>query len=62
MQTWSKDPRSQLRSTTSAAPQPKRTPSEELILESGGIDEGGIHMTVELRVSLEKRPTTEARE
>ncbi|GAT21243.1 integral membrane protein [Aspergillus luchuensis] len=62
LQTWSKDPRSQLRSTTSAAPQPKRTPSEELILESGGIDEGGIHMTVELRVSLEKRPTTEARE
>ncbi|GLA80669.1 hypothetical protein AtubIFM56815_001497 [Aspergillus tubingensis] len=59
LQTWSKDPRSQLRSTTSAAPQPKRTPSEELILESGGIDEGGIHMTVELRVSLEKRPTTE---
>ncbi|GJP98480.1 integral membrane protein [Aspergillus niger] len=59
LQTWSKDPRSQLRSTTSAAPQPKRTPSEELILESGGVDEGGIHMTVELRVSLEKRPTTE---
>ncbi|GKZ23612.1 hypothetical protein AbraCBS73388_010179 [Aspergillus brasiliensis] len=62
LQTWSKDPRSQLRSTTSAAPPPKRTPSEELILESGGADEGGIHMTVELHVSLEKRPTAEVRE
>ncbi|PYI11029.1 integral membrane protein [Aspergillus sclerotiicarbonarius CBS 121057] len=60
LQSWSRDPRSQLKSTTSAAPQPKRTPSEELILDSG--DEGGIHMTVELRVSTEKRPAEEGQE
>ncbi|PWY84765.1 integral membrane protein [Aspergillus heteromorphus CBS 117.55] len=58
LQSWSKDPRSQLRSTTSAAPQPRRTPSEELILDSR-LDEGGIHMTVELRVSLEEKATRE---
>lgn len=57
LQSWSRDPRSQLKSTTSAAPPPKRTPSEELILDSGDPEEGGIHMTVELRVSTEKRPT-----
>ncbi|RAL00803.1 uncharacterized protein BO80DRAFT_464905 [Aspergillus ibericus CBS 121593] len=57
LQSWSRDPRSQLKSTTSAAPQPRRTPSEELILDSGDSGEGGIHMTVELRVSTEKRPT-----
>ncbi|RAH51296.1 uncharacterized protein BO95DRAFT_350980 [Aspergillus brunneoviolaceus CBS 621.78] len=55
LQSWSKHPRSQLQSTTSAAPRPRRTPSEELILESGGLEEGGIHMTVELRVSLEEK-------
>ncbi|RAH68878.1 uncharacterized protein BO66DRAFT_392916 [Aspergillus aculeatinus CBS 121060] len=55
LQSWSKHPRSQLQSTTSAAPRPRRTPSEELILESGGPEEGGIQMTVELRVSLEEK-------
>ncbi|RAL06914.1 uncharacterized protein BO97DRAFT_409361 [Aspergillus homomorphus CBS 101889] len=60
LQSWSKDQRSQLRSTTSAAPpRTRRTPSEELILESGGPEEGGIHMTVELRVSLEEKSTKE---
>ncbi|PYI24522.1 integral membrane protein [Aspergillus violaceofuscus CBS 115571] len=55
LQSWSKHQCSQLQSTTSAAPRPRRTPSEELILESGGLEEGGIHMTVELRVSLEEK-------
>ncbi|BAE63491.1 unnamed protein product [Aspergillus oryzae RIB40] len=52
LESW-KDPRSQLRSTASAPVHPRRTPSEELIMDSLGPSHGGIEMTVEVRVSLE---------
>ncbi|GAB1195903.1 hypothetical protein APSETT444_005168 [Aspergillus pseudonomiae] len=51
LESW-KDPRSQLRSTASA---PRRTPSEELIMDSVAPGHGGIEMTVEVRVSLERK-------
>lgn len=54
LESW-KDPRSQLRSTASAPVHPRRTPSEELIMDSLGPSHGGIEMTVEVRVSLESK-------
>ncbi|KAJ5479299.1 hypothetical protein N7530_004808 [Penicillium desertorum] len=57
MDTWSKD-RSHMQSTASARTQPKRTPSEELILSSREPEHGGIEKTIEYRVSSEGRPTT----
>ncbi|CAG8061085.1 unnamed protein product [Penicillium nalgiovense] len=56
MDTWSKD-RSHMHSTASARTQPKRTPSEELILSSREPEHGGIEKTIEYRVSSEGRPT-----
>ncbi|KJK67854.1 hypothetical protein P875_00108898 [Aspergillus parasiticus SU-1] len=54
LESW-KDPRSQLRSTASAPAHLRRTPSEELIMDSLGPSHGGIEMTVEVRVSLERK-------
>ncbi|CAP95479.1 Pc21g05820 [Penicillium rubens Wisconsin 54-1255] len=56
MDTWSKD-RSHMQSTASARTQPKRTPSEELILSSREPEHGGIEKTIEYRVSSEGRAT-----
>ncbi|CAG8904116.1 unnamed protein product [Penicillium egyptiacum] len=57
MDTWSKD-RSHIQSTASGSrAQPKRTPSEELILSSREPEHGGIEKTIEYRVSSEGRPT-----
>ncbi|KAJ5587985.1 uncharacterized protein N7459_003750 [Penicillium hispanicum] len=57
MEAWSKDQRSRLHSNASGPSQPKRTPSEELILASRQPSHGGIEMTVEYRVSLENGST-----
>lgn len=57
LENWSKDQRSQLQSTASGPVQPRRTPSEELILASQEPDPGCIEMTVEYSVSLEGRST-----
>ncbi|KAJ5489541.1 hypothetical protein N7539_004431, partial [Penicillium diatomitis] len=54
METWSKDQRSQLQSSASGPAAPRRSPSEELILSSKEPVHGGIEMTVEYSVSLEK--------
>ncbi|KAJ5356382.1 hypothetical protein N7517_010991 [Penicillium concentricum] len=57
MENWSKDQHSHLQSSASGPAQPKRTPSEELILDSREPVHGGIEMTIEYRVSLEGRST-----
>lgn len=57
MDNWSKDQNSHMRSTASGPRQPKRTPSEELILATQEPVLGGIEKTVEYRVSLEGRST-----
>ena len=57
MGNWSKDQHSHMQSTVSGRPQPKRTPSEELILASKEPDHGGIERTIEYRVSSEGRAT-----
>lgn len=57
MENWSKDRSSHIQSNASAPRQPKRTPSEELILASQEPEHGGIEKTVEYRVSLEGRST-----
>ncbi|CAG8087563.1 unnamed protein product [Penicillium salamii] len=57
LENWTKDQRSHLQSTASGPMQPRRTPSEELILASQEPDHGGIEMTVEYSVSLEGRST-----
>ncbi|CAG8128001.1 unnamed protein product [Penicillium salamii] len=57
LENWTKDQRSHLQSTASGPVQPRRTPSEELILASQEPDHGGIEMTVEYSVSLEGRST-----
>ncbi|KAE8395230.1 hypothetical protein BDV23DRAFT_178751 [Aspergillus alliaceus] len=53
LESW-KDPRSQLRLPASAPAHLRRSPSEELMLD-GRPGHGGIEMTVELRVSLERK-------
>lgn len=55
MENFSKTQNSHLRSNVSAPSQPKRTPSEELILASREPSHGGIEMTVEYRVEEESR-------
>ncbi|KAJ5969291.1 hypothetical protein N7501_005539 [Penicillium viridicatum] len=57
MDNWSKDQNSHMRSTASGQRQPKRTPSEELILATQEPVHGGIEKTVEYRVSSEGSPT-----
>ncbi|KGO63864.1 hypothetical protein PITC_054900 [Penicillium italicum] len=57
MDNWSKDPQSRLQSSASGHRQPKRTPSEELILATREPDHGGIEKTVEYRVSSSGRST-----
>ncbi|KAJ5817877.1 hypothetical protein N7447_007885 [Penicillium robsamsonii] len=57
MENWSKDQHSHLQSSASGPSQPKRTPSEELILDSQEPAHGCIEMTIEYRVSLEDRST-----
>ncbi|QQK44270.1 Integral membrane protein [Penicillium digitatum] len=55
MDSWSKDLQSHIQSTVSGLRQPKRTPSEELILATQEPGHGGIEKTVEYRVSSEGR-------
>ncbi|KAE8153037.1 integral membrane protein [Aspergillus avenaceus] len=58
LQSYSKDTRQQSTVTSgNFTPRPKRTPSEELILDSGSdtTTNGAIKMTVEYRVSVDKK-------